>query len=191
MSSPSSRASSDAIAATPRIIVVTGVMAAGKSTVGQLLAERFDRSVHLRGDVFRTMVVKGRVEPAPDDEEAIKQLRLRYRVAAAAADLYADAGFTVVLQDVIVGPLLAECVSLVRTRPLHVVVLAPSLDSVETRERERPKAGYDTTWTPAALEAVLRERTPRIGLWVDSTTQRPEETAEFVLERLDEALVGG
>jgi chloramphenicol 3-O-phosphotransferase len=165
-------------------------MAAGKSTVAQLLAERFDRSVHLRGDLFRTMVVNGAVEPAPDDEVADEHLRLRYRVAAAAADVYADAGFTVVLQDVIVGPLLAECISLVRTRPLHVVVLAPSVDGVEERERNRRKTGYGT-WTPAALDAVLREDTPRVGLWVDSTAQTPGETAEFVLERLDEAIVAG
>jgi dephospho-CoA kinase len=38
----------------PRLILVTGIMAAGKSTVAQLLAERLaPQSVHLRGDVFR------------------------------------------------------------------------------------------------------------------------------------------
>ena len=174
--------------ATPRVIVVAGVMAAGKSTVAQLLAERFERSVHLRGDVFRTMVVNGRAEPAPGDEAGIEQLRLRYQASAAVADIYAGAGFTVVLQDVIVGPLLAEFVALVHTRPLHLVVLAPSLKAVEAREHGRSKQGYGA-WTPAALDALLRERTPRLGLWVDSTTQTPAETVGTVLERLDEALV--
>ena len=112
---------------------------------------------------------------------------MRYRAAAAAADVYADAGFTVILQDVIVGALLGEVASLVRTRPLHVVVLAPSLDTVEAREREREKTGYGA-WTPAALDAVLRDETPRIGLWVDSTGQTPAETAQLVLDRLDEAV---
>jgi dephospho-CoA kinase len=40
--------------------VITGVMAAGKSTVADLLARRFDRGVHVRGDVFRKMIVTGR-----------------------------------------------------------------------------------------------------------------------------------
>jgi predicted kinase len=33
------------------VFVITGAMASGKSTVAQLLAERFDRAVHVRGDV--------------------------------------------------------------------------------------------------------------------------------------------
>ncbi|MFJ2642038.1 MULTISPECIES: AAA family ATPase [unclassified Streptomyces] len=49
------------------VILVTGVMASGKSTVAQGLAERLPRSVHVRGDVFRRMVVSGRGTgwPAP------------------------------------------------------------------------------------------------------------------------------
>ena len=49
----------------PQVIVVTGVMAAGKSTVSQLLAERFTRAVHLRGDEFRRVVVRGRADMSP------------------------------------------------------------------------------------------------------------------------------
>jgi predicted kinase len=85
------------------VIVVTGIQAAAKSAIAQALAERLDRSVHLRGDVFRRMIVSGRAEMGPVDPpaQAIAQLLLRYRLAAMAADLYADAGFTVVLQDII------------------------------------------------------------------------------------------
>jgi predicted kinase len=45
--------------------VVTGVMAAGKSTVADLLARRFARGAHLRGDVFRKMIVTGRDPISP------------------------------------------------------------------------------------------------------------------------------
>ena len=44
----------------PQLILITGIMAAGKSTVAQHLAERLPNSVHLRGDVFRRMMVNGR-----------------------------------------------------------------------------------------------------------------------------------
>lgn len=51
--------------ATPSIIVITGVMASGKSTVAQALAERLPNSVHLRGDVFRRMIVNGEAKISP------------------------------------------------------------------------------------------------------------------------------
>ncbi|MDZ5446348.1 AAA family ATPase [Micromonospora sp. 4G57] len=87
---------------TPAVVPITGIMAAGKSTVAELLARRVPRSVHLRGDVFRRMVVNGRAEmTAQPSEEAWRQLRLRYELAATVADRYAGAGFTVVLQDVV------------------------------------------------------------------------------------------
>lgn len=57
------------------IFLITGVMASGKSTVAQLLAEKFDKGVHLRGDTFRRMIVSGREEMLPDSEgEAVRQL---------------------------------------------------------------------------------------------------------------------
>ena len=46
----------------PWLILLTGIMAAGKSTVAQHLAERLPHSVHLRGDVFRRMIVNGRAD---------------------------------------------------------------------------------------------------------------------------------
>jgi len=82
------------------IYLITGVMASGKSTVAQLLASRLEKGVHLRGDLFRRMIVSGRADmSAKPSEEAICQLRLRYRLAADAAKTYYDNGFTVVLQD--------------------------------------------------------------------------------------------
>jgi adenylylsulfate kinase-like enzyme len=52
-----------------RVVLVTGVMAAGKSTVAQLLAERFERSAKLRGYRFRPMIVRGNAAPARDDSQ--------------------------------------------------------------------------------------------------------------------------
>jgi hypothetical protein len=59
--------------------------------------ERLPRSVHVEGDVFRRMVVNGRVDMTPDlPAEAIRQLRLRYQFMASTCDTYVRAGFTVV-----------------------------------------------------------------------------------------------
>ena len=172
------------------VIVVTGIQAAGKSTIAQALAERLDRSVHLRGDVFRRMIVSGRAEMGPADPpaEAIAQLRLRYRLAAMAADVYAGAGFTVVLQDIIIGSHLADMVATIRARPLYVVVLAPRADVVLAREHARHLARGKTAYqpgdqSPAELDAALRRETPRIGLWLDTSAQTVAQTVEEILGR--------
>ncbi|MER6916580.1 AAA family ATPase [Streptomyces sp. NPDC000594] len=172
------------------VLLITGVMAAGKSTVAQALAERLPKAAHVRGDAFRRMTVTGRVDMgSPDGAEALAQLRLRYRLSASSADGYAAAGWTAVVQDVVIGPELASYVDLVRTRPLYVVVLAPSPSTVAARESARPKTGYSPALTVADLDQGLREDTARLGLWLDTSEQTPSETVDAILARLEEARV--
>ncbi len=172
------------------VILLTGVMAAGKSTVAQLLAERFARSAHVRGDVFRRFVVSGGVEPSPEmPAEAYAQLLLRYRLATATADAYARSGFVAVVQDVVVGPVLSDVVAMIDTRPRYVVVLDPGPAAVAARDAARAKTGYREGWRPDAFVTDLRRSTPRIGLWLDTSDQEPETTASIIRARLAEALV--
>jgi cytidylate kinase len=160
----------------PRVFVVTGIMVAGKSTVAQALAERFTRSVHVRGDVFRRMIVSSSAPITPSGGEAMDaELRLRYRLSAMVTEEYARAGYTVVVQDVILGADLATYVGMITHRPLSVVVLAPRPEVVARREATRPKKGY-IDWTVEALDASLRKETPRLGLWLDTSDQTPEQT---------------
>jgi cytidylate kinase len=162
------------------VIVITGIMAAGKSTVAQMLAERLPRSVHVRGDLFRRMIVSGRAQPTPaGSAEEESQLTLRYRLSAQAADSYAAAGFTAVVQDVILGDHLTAYARMIRTRPCHIVVLAPRPEVVAAREAGRPKIGYGD-WTVGSLHEAL-EGTPRIGLWLDTSDQSPAETVEAIM----------
>ncbi|MFE4593275.1 hypothetical protein [Streptomyces laurentii] len=81
----------------PAVVLITGVMAAGKSTVAELLARRLPRAAHVRGDLFRRMM--------------------------------------------------------------------------------------------EALDRVLRERTPRVGLWLDTSGQSPDQTVTAILEGLPAARV--
>ncbi|MEU8070983.1 MULTISPECIES: AAA family ATPase [unclassified Micromonospora] len=167
----------------PAVVLISGIMAAGKSTVAESLARRLPRAVHLRGDVFRSMIVSGRADmTAEPTDEALRQLRLRYDLAASAADRYAAAGFTVVLQDVVLGAELPAMIGRIRHRPLAVVMLAPRPEVVAARERDRPKNGYGD-WPVADLDAGFRADTPRLGLWLDTSEQTPEETVTEILAR--------
>jgi chloramphenicol 3-O-phosphotransferase len=161
---------------TPGVIVVSGISAAGKSTVAQALAERLPRSAHVRGDTFRRMIVNGQAHmTAEASPEAVAQLRLRHRLAAASADAYVEAGFTAVLQDILLGEHLVEITRMVRSRPLAVVVLAPDPEVVARREEQRSKTGYGPDWQPRDLDRILRDDTPRIGLWLDTSRQTVDE----------------
>ncbi|MCX4700372.1 AAA family ATPase [Streptomyces sp. NBC_01373] len=175
------------------VALITGGMASGKSTVAQAPAESLPRAAHVRGDVFRRMIVSGREEYEPGGGGGIggegeAQLRLRYRLSAATADAYAEAGFTAVVQDVVLGANLTAHVQLVRTRPLYVVVLAPSPETVTAREAGRAKTGYGA-WTVEELDGALRAKTPRIGLWLDSSELAVEETVAKILAGRERARV--
>lgn len=172
------------------VVLITGIPAAGKSTAAQLLAERLPKSVHLRGDLFRRLIVRGGLNVLPQlQADAVPQLQLRYRLAAAATDLYTEAGFTVVYQDVILESDLAAQVERIRTRPLYVAVLLPDPEAVARREVTRAKTAYDS-WTVAELDGALRDRTPRMGLWLDTSGQTPDQTVDEILGRGGEALIG-
>jgi len=171
----------------PAVVLITGIPAAGKSAVAQALAERMPRSAHVRGDVFRRMVANGRADMTPQPtDDALRQLELRYRLAAHTADSFASAGFIAVVQDVVLGDYLNRFIGCLRTRPRLVVVLAPRPEVVAARDarrlRLRAKTGYGA-WTVSQLDAVLRSQTPRVGLWLDTSEQTVDETVEQILAR--------
>jgi predicted kinase len=161
--------------------LVTGAQAVGKSTVAQLLAERLVPSVHLRGDVFRRMVVGGGAEIEPGDPDLASRLLLRYRLAADAARTYAAAGYAVVVQDVVIGSLLADAARMY-DEGLRVVVLTARPDVVAAREAGREKTAYgEGGFTVEELCAAVEHDTPRIGLWVDTSDRTPPEVVDEIL----------
>lgn len=167
------------------LYVISGVSAAGKSTVARLLAERFERGVCVSGDTIRAMVVTGRRDMRPDAGEAeLHQLRLRYAGALAVASVYLNDGFDVVVEDVIIGPVLRDFLKLVPIPEFHLVFLDPDAPAIERREQGRGKTAYDR-WAIEGLQTVLREETDRIGLWLDTSDQTEEETVDAILADLE------
>jgi predicted kinase len=174
----------------PLFILVTGIMASGKSTVAQLLAERLPRSVHLRGDIFRRMIVSGQAPMESElSVEARRQLQLRYDIAAMAARQYLAAGFAVVYQDIVIGKDLQRLVQSFADLELHVVILTPEAATVATRDAGRTKTGYGPGFSADQFDRAFREETPRLGLMLDSGAMTPETTVERIVANLEAARV--
>jgi predicted kinase len=169
----------------PQIILITGNMAAGKSSVSQAVAEQLPKSVHLRGDLFRRMIVNGQAEMTFDlSAEAYQQLQLRYHLAAMAARQYLQAGFTVVYQDIIIGSELAKMIDTFHDVPLSAIVLCPKPEVVAARDRARSKTGYADEAMVYAFDRILRTETPRLGYWLDTSNLTVAETVDHVLQYL-------
>ena len=126
-----------------KIYIITGLMASGKSTIGQLLAQALPKAVHLRGDSFRKMIVTGRVEMSTNSStEAFLQLDLRYKLTALCAKEYYANGFNVVVQDNYLGEKLHSFLLYFTDIPYQLIVLNPNLETIEEREKSRKKTGY-------------------------------------------------
>lgn len=71
-----------------------------------------------------------------------------------------------------------------------MVVLAPDAQAVAAREAGREKTGYGAAgWSVRDLDTELRTRTPRLGLWLDTTELTVGETVEAILAGRERARV--
>lgn len=154
---------------------------------------QFDRGVHVRGGQFYRWAVNGWVhfDEADRRDEARRHLDLRYRLSAMVADEYAAAGFSTVVQDNIYGPDVEKWLESIKARPVHLVVLRPSVEVVTLRHDQRRqttgKNAYRGEYTPAKNDADLALTRSDLGLWLDTSTQAAEETVQEILRRSSDA----
>lgn len=185
------------VQATASYVLITGLQAAGKSTVGRALAERFAKGAFVEGDDMAAMILSGREHMSlRPSTEARRQLQLRYDLGVEAATTLRTAGFVAVHADIVLGEAVLRCEAAARPGQVRIVMLNPEVSAIAGRERSRNKRAYEAyAATGQSLEDVIRSHaawineTPQLGIRVDSTDQTVEETVDEIIQRWDQSVV--
>lgn len=144
------------------LYVITGAMAAGKSTIAKALVQRFDKSAHVGGDAFLRMITKGGAVMGPVlGREAIEQLHLRQDIAMYAVRRFVGAGFTTVYQDILIGADFVRIKQALADLNPCMVVLNPDVTPNGTRW------AMENTFPLTSLPRLLRTTRPVKGCgWI-------------------------
>ena len=134
------------------------------------------------------MVVSGYLSPGEEPvAESDAQLVLGAQNAALIADSFMAAGFTPLVDDVVLRMQLARYREVLSRWPIRLVVLAPTVEVAIERDRQRVEKHVADRF--AYLDDELREQMQGLGLWLDTSGLSVAQTVDAILQRADEALL--
>jgi hypothetical protein len=91
-----------------------------------------------------------------------------------------------IVDDIVSGQRLDHVIEDLAGVPFGFVMLLPDFEHVKARWRSMGSPFVDAwDW----VDDEIRNATPRVGLWIDTTRLTAEETVDVILDRLDETTV--
>jgi predicted kinase len=170
-----------------RVLILTGPPGSGKTTTSRIVAERFERAVHLESDAFYYWIRAGFIPPW--QPEARAQNAAVIRIVASAAAGYAGEGYFTVVDGIVLPrwflPPLRDALQAAGHGVAYAVLRAP-LEVCAARAANRAEHPFADA---GALERMWSQFTD-LGEFephaIDAAGTRPGEVADIILQRLRE-----
>ena len=162
------------------MLLLTGPTAAGKNTVGRLLASQRERCAVVDFDLVRAMFVQPHRAPW-QGAEGKTQHRLGIHLVCQLALGFAAAGWEVIVLDVVTNDVVHDYQNALSSVSLVIVQLLPSLEETTRRFYAR-----GPVLTDDEFQDVYREQVEfrYAALRIDTTTLTPDAVVAQIAELL-------
>lgn len=156
----------------PRLLVISGSVHAGKSTVSELLVSLLPRAAHVSGDALRHFVTR-----LPLGES----IPLTLRNIISVSSNFLAAGFDVVI-DYPLSKSDYTCLSDAlsgEATATYAFILSPRLEVAQNQRGDRVLSAREVERIAYHYRTSLHN--PGFGVLIDNSDQTPEETASTIL----------
>jgi dephospho-CoA kinase len=119
-----------------KLLILSGHVGAGKSTISMLYAKQKPKCVRIETDDLRQMVISPHKAPW-EGEEGLQQLRLGVRNACLLAKQFIEAGYDVVIADFVTDETQPIYKDLLSKYSPHIVRLSPNYEIAKARFKTR------------------------------------------------------
>ena len=162
-----------------QLVILSGPPNAGKSATAEALCQCYDRMLHVEVATLRNFLRMGRLRPWDGSLEGRRQRLLLIASACDMARRFLDAGYGVIIDDVVTAdelPRYRDALAGVDAA-VHFVVLLPALAVILEREQVRP-----SEWHRGGRLEALHER---FAEWDDVAVVDPGDLApDLVADRV-------
>lgn len=161
------------------MIVIAGPPAAGKTTVAEMLADKYPKSAQFSVDTIRHFIKGGNIPPWETGDAAEKQIKLGDAIVGDIVKRYVDSGYVVILDGVYSDEDLEEYRS--QFSEVHGFLLLPPLDVLRDRDGNRD----EYIRMPHRLEPLHKaysEQDNKLFETIDNSGQSVEETVDYIYQ---------